>query len=100
MPEEGHGPTRKKSREQSTAPGVVELVMRFDAKAVRQSPIIVRLGADSVNFRQQIYKFLVNVALKPQTAKPSSDERYFLFDQKTSQLQGGGKRRGHIAGTL
>src|SRR6516225_7565786 len=38
---------------------------------MRQSPIIVRLGTDSVNpFRQQIYKFLVNVALKPQTAKP------------------------------
>jgi hypothetical protein len=46
--------------------------MHFDAKAVRQSPIIVRLGTDSVNpFRQQIYRFLVNVALKPQTAKPA-----------------------------
>jgi len=46
---QGTAPHAKKSREQSTAPGVVELVMRFDAKAVRQSPIIVRLGADSVN---------------------------------------------------
>jgi len=41
--------------------------VRFDAKAVRQSPITVRLGTDSVNpFRQQIYKSLVSVALKPQ----------------------------------
>jgi hypothetical protein len=42
-------------------------------KALRQSPIIVRLVTDSVNpFRQQIYKSLVSVALKPQTAKPSA----------------------------
>ena len=38
---------------------------------MRQSPIIVRLGTDSVNpFRQQIYKSFVIVALRPQTAKP------------------------------
>jgi hypothetical protein len=43
---------------------------------VRQSPIIVRLGTDSVNpFRQQIYKLLVSVALKPQTAKPPAASR-------------------------
>jgi hypothetical protein len=43
---------------------------------VRQSPITVRLGTDSVNpFRQQIYKSLVSVALKPQTAKPSAGLR-------------------------
>ena len=43
----------------------------FDAKTVRQSPITVRLGTDSVNpFRRQIYKSFVIVALKPQTAKP------------------------------
>ena len=60
--------TQKKSREGAALPA--SLVMTSTRKAVRQSPIIVRLGADSVNFRQQIYKFLVNVALKPQTAKP------------------------------
>ena len=58
----------KKRRENVTPPGEV----RFEAstrKAVRQSPIIVRLGTDSVNpFRQQKYKTLVSVALKPQTA--------------------------------
>jgi len=38
---------------------------------VRQSPITVRLGTDSVKpFQQQIYKSLVSVAPKPQTAKP------------------------------
>ena len=38
---------------------------------VRQSPITVRLGTDSVNpFRQQTYKSFVGVAVKPQTAKP------------------------------
>jgi len=37
------------------------------AKAARQSPMIVRLGTDSVNpFRQQIYKTLLSVAPKPQ----------------------------------
>jgi hypothetical protein len=42
-------------------------------------PIIVRLGTDSVNpFRQQIYKFVVNVALKPhkqQSRRPHPDNR-------------------------
>jgi len=48
----------------------------FDAKAVRQSPITLRLRTDSVNpFRQQIYKSLVSVALKPHTAKPSARPR-------------------------
>ena len=43
------------------------------AKASRQSPIIVRLGTDSVNlFRQQIYKTLVSVALEPQKRTGSS----------------------------
>ena len=64
----GRGPARKKRRENVTPPGEV----RYEAstaKASRQSPIIVRLGTDSVNsFRQQIYKSLVSVALKPQTA--------------------------------
>jgi hypothetical protein len=42
---------------------------------VRQSLITVRLGTDFVNpFRQQIYKSLVSVALKPQTAKPPGVE--------------------------
>jgi hypothetical protein len=62
----GRGSARKKSRE-------VAYSRRgcFDAKAVRQSPVTVRLGIDSVNpFRQQICKSLVSVALKPQTAKP------------------------------
>jgi hypothetical protein len=37
--------------------------MTSTRKAVRQSPIIVRLGTDSVNsFRQQIYESLVSVA--------------------------------------
>ena len=40
---------------------------------------------DSVNpFRQQIYKSLVSVALKPQTAKPSSDECQFLIDRASA----------------
>jgi hypothetical protein len=43
---------------------------------VRQSPINVRLGTDSVNpFRQQIYKSLVSVALKPHAAKPPANEK-------------------------
>src|SRR6516164_6680881 len=59
-------------------------------KALRQGPITVRLGTDSVNpFRQQIYKSFVSVALKPHTAKPSADECDFLFDQ-TSQAAGSG----------
>src|SRR5215467_2236053 len=50
---------------------------------VRQSPITVRLGTDSVNpFRQQIYKSLVSVALKPQNRTGCS-----------STDHGGGKRR-------
>jgi hypothetical protein len=63
------GPARRKSRERGT-PGEVgyEASTR---KPVRQSPITVRLGTDSVNpFRRQIYKSFVIVALKPQTAKP------------------------------
>jgi hypothetical protein len=45
--------------------------MTSTRKAVRQSQITVCLWTDSVNpLRQQIYKSLVSVAPKPQTAKP------------------------------
>jgi hypothetical protein len=48
--------------------------LRFDAKAVRQSAITVRLGIDSVNpFRKQIYKSLVSVAAKPQKLRQLGD---------------------------
>ena len=59
----------QKSRERGT-PGEVgyEASTR---KPVRQSPITVRLGTDSVNpFRREICRSFVIVALKPQTAKP------------------------------
>src|SRR5262249_35066339 len=72
MPDVRRGrPARKKSRE--VAYSRRGWSCSFDANAVRRSPITVRLGTDSVNpFRQQIYKSLVSVAPKPQTAKPSA----------------------------
>src|SRR5262245_11787907 len=61
----GLGPARKKK------PGArlpARLVMKLRrGKPCVKARIIVRLGTDSVNpFRQQIYKSLVSVALKPQ----------------------------------
>jgi hypothetical protein len=42
----------------------------YEASTVRQSPITVRLGTDSVNpFRQQICKSLVSVELNPQNRR-------------------------------
>ena len=54
---------QKKSREHGTTPGelVMKLLRRW--KAQRQSPIIVRFVADSVNpLRQQVSKSVVGVA--------------------------------------
>jgi hypothetical protein len=74
----GAAPARKKSRE--VAYSRRGWSCSFDAKAVRQSPITVRLWADSVNpFRHQIYKSFVSVAVKPQTAKPPALHGGFAF---------------------
>jgi hypothetical protein len=71
-------PARKKKPGASLLPA---RLLRRESR-VRQSPITVRLGTDSVNpFRQQIYKSLVSVALKPQNTRCSSADH------------GGGKRR-------
>src|SRR6516165_8571960 len=68
----GRGPARKKSREHGTTPGEVGYEASTRKPCVK-ARITVRLWTDSVNpFRHQIYKSLVSVALKPQTAKPSS----------------------------
>ena len=46
------------------------LVAPLRREAVRRSPLIVRLGTDSVNpFRQQIYKSLVNRCAKVTNSK-------------------------------
>ena len=67
----GRGPARKKSREHGTTPGEVGYEASTRKPRVKAPDFIVRLGTDSVNsFRQQIYKSLVSVALKSQTAKP------------------------------
>ena len=68
------GSNRKKAGRSAILPA--RRVIASTRKAVRQSPITVRLGTDSANpFRQQIYKSLVSVALRPQTAKPPANEK-------------------------
>jgi hypothetical protein len=77
----GAAPHAKNRREHGTTPGEFGYEAST-AKASRQSPIIVRLGTDSVNlFRQQIYKTLVSVA--------ATEKHGLFFDCP----RGGGKRR-------
>jgi len=66
---QGTSGTQKIAGSNHGTPGELGLVRKLAStpKALRQSPIIVRLGTDSVNpSRQQISKFLVSVAQKPQ----------------------------------
>jgi len=69
MPAERRARSRtKKAGSMASLPA--SLVAALRREAVRRSPLIVRLGTDSVNpFRQQIYKSFVSVAPKSQTAK-------------------------------
>jgi len=61
-----------KSREHGTTPGEFGYEAST-AKASRQSPIIVRLGTDSVNpFRQQIYKISRQRCAKAINSKAAS----------------------------
>ena len=78
----GRGPARKKAGSMALLPARLVMKLRRESRASKPHH---RPLTDSVNpFRQQIYKSLVSVALKPQTAKPSSDECQFLIDRASA----------------
>jgi hypothetical protein len=63
----GDGTARKKTPGASISLPASSVMKLRRGKPCVKARIIVRLGTDSVNsFRQQIYKSLVSVALKPQ----------------------------------